>query len=92
MGQTSFYNGGMVAPSMPPVQQVDPRELEYKAYLFQTSRKMCVSTFVVGFLLWPLWIVTYLEREKMRKIKDELYRMGVNIPWWQSAYNCPDFL
>jgi len=37
-----------------------------------------------------LWIVTYLEYVKMRDIKDEVGRMGLDVRSWQMQYGAPD--
>ena len=58
---------------------------------FRDARKLCIWTFWLGlFCLWPLWIVTYLEYQKMRNVKEDVSRMGVDVRWWQSTYGARD--
>lgn len=70
-----------------------PPDLAQLANLFLDSRKLCVMTFWIGlFCLWPVWIISYLEYDKMRKIKDDVARMGVDVRWWQNTYGCRDVI
>lgn len=50
--------------------------------------KLFIWTLVVGTLcLWPIWIVSYLEYNKMRDIKTQIAQMNIDIPWWMSTYS-----
>ena len=51
------------------------------------SNKVFIWTLVGGLLcLWPLWIVTYIEYTRMRDVKDQVARMGVDVDWWIAVY------
>lgn len=67
---------------------------QYLAELARRSneaRRTLQITFFVGlFCLWPVWIVTYLEYVKMRDIKEEVGRMGVDVRWWQLNFQARD--
>lgn len=68
-------------------------DLAEMARRFAESRKACVITFWVGmFCLWPVWIVTYLEYQKMRNLKEEVARMGVNVEAWQRSFGLRDLI
>ncbi len=55
---------------------------------YRDSSRLYVWTLLGGlFCLWPLWIFSYLEYNKMRDIKDQVARMGVDIYWWKINYN-----
>lgn len=51
------------------------------------SNQVFIWTLIGGILcVWPLWIITYLEYVKMRDIKSEVARMGVDVTWWEVTY------
>jgi len=43
-------------------------------------------TLIVGIFFWPLWILTFMEYTKMRDLKSEVARMGVDVWWWERTY------
>ena len=76
--------------NQPAVPQSAQSLAEY-ARQFNESKKLLLLTFWIGlFCLWPLWIVTYIEYTKMRNIKDEVARTGVDVRWWQLTYRAHD--
>jgi len=68
-------------------QPVNGQMLEDMARRHRDSHVLMTWTLVVGLLcLWPLLIVSYLEYNKMRDIKNEIVRMGVDLNWWQMSF------
>lgn len=78
----------------PPVQQtqayapppsVDP--LSELARRYRDSKSTFTITLIVGlFCLWPLWILTYIEYNRMRKITDDVGALGVDVNWWKAQF------
>ena len=79
--------------AQPGTPQAFPNTLHLSelARRFAESRKLCIWTFWLGvFCLWPAWIVTYLEFVKMRNIKEEVSRKGVDVMTWLNSYGLKD--
>jgi hypothetical protein len=75
----------------PPPQAITAQRLAEFSMQFNESRRVVRLTFWIGlFCLWPVWIITYIEYTKMRNIKEELARAGIDVRWWQTTYNAPD--
>jgi len=77
------------APTMFAGQQMQPTTdwLTDLARRHRESNKLFIWTLVGGLIcLWPIWIISYLEYNKMRDIRNQVASMGVDPVWWELAY------
>lgn len=63
-----------------------PDVLNELARRHRESNRAFNMTIVVGIFIFPVWVVSYLEYNKMREIRNQIAQMGVNILWWESMY------
>ncbi len=84
----AFYGFQQVAQGH--MLQEDPAML---AMRFLDSRRLALWTFWIGlFCLWPLWILTYLEYQKMQSAKEQIARQGGNVMAWMQSYGLRDLV
>jgi len=68
--------------------QPTPAVLQELARRHRESNKLFIWTLIGGALcIWPLWIISYLEYNKMRDIKSQVVSMGVDIGWWEINFS-----
>jgi hypothetical protein len=77
-------------PSPGPTTQFIPQDLDFALGELARRHKIAHSTMMltiyVGILVFPVWIISYLEYNKTQAIQAEVTRLGVSVQWWQSYY------
>jgi hypothetical protein len=50
---------------------------------YRSAKSAFTITLIIGFIfLWPLWIIAYLEHNKMNDVKREVAAAGVDAETW----------
>lgn len=61
-----------------------------RLYLLAREFRACRSRFqsflIAGFFIWPLWIVAYIEWNRMRDLKMQVRLLGVDVAWWERTW------
>ena len=84
--RTQFGPPAQQTISVAPLHQLPPTQWEDLARRYRSARGNYNITLILGFLcLWPLWIFTYLEKNKMNEIKREVAAAGVDAKSWAKS-------